>query len=105
MRYDNSAGWQNLAKGVHRGLKDDASELRIVCPFIKEKALQRLLDHHPGQIQVINRFNLSDCADGVSDVAAVRKLLEADARVRAVRNIRAKLYSWQERGGRLGCSL
>ena len=73
-------------------LKDDASELRIICPFIKEKSLQRLLDHHPKNVQVITRFNLSDCADGVSDVAALRKLLEADAKVRGVRNLHAKLY-------------
>ena len=62
-------------KEFTEALNDDASEIRIVCPFIKEKALQRLLDHHPGQIQAITRFNLSDCADGVSDVAALRRLL------------------------------
>ena len=73
-------------------LKDDASELRIICPFIKEKALQRLLDHHPKNIQVITRFNLGDFADRVSDVAALRKLLEADAKVRGIRNLHAKLY-------------
>ena len=79
-------------KEFTEALKDDASELRIICPFIKEKSLQRLLNHHPKNVQVITRFNLSDCADGVSDVAALRKLLEADAKVRGVRNLHAKLY-------------
>ena len=73
-------------------LCDDASELRIICPFIKVGALQRLLRHSPRLIQVITRFNLGDWADRVSDVAALRKLLEADASVRGVRNLHAKLY-------------
>ena len=73
-------------------LCDDASELRIVCPFIKVGALQKLLRHHPKLVQVITRFNLGDYADRVSDVAALRKLLEVDARVRGVRNLHAKLY-------------
>ncbi len=73
-------------------LCDDASELRIVCPFIKVGALQRLLRHSPGRVQVITRFNLGDFADRVSDVAALRKLLKVGARVRGVRNLHAKLY-------------
>ncbi len=73
-------------------LCDDASELRIICPFIKVSALQRLLRHSPSHVQVITRFNLGDFADRVSDVAALRELLEADARVRGVRNLHAKLY-------------
>ncbi len=73
-------------------LSDDASELRIICPFIKEKPIQMLLGHQPKQVKVITRFNLADCADGVSDVAALRSLLEAGAMVRGVRNLHAKLY-------------
>jgi hypothetical protein len=73
-------------------LSDDTSELRIICPFIKVGALQRLLCPQLKLVQVITRFNLGDCADRVSDVAALRKLLEADARVRGVRNLHAKLY-------------
>ncbi len=73
-------------------LSDDASELRIICPFIKEKPIQMLLGHQPKDVKVITRFNLADCADGVSDVAALRRLLEAGAKVRGVRNLHAKLY-------------
>lgn len=75
-----------------KALCEDASELRIICPFIKVDALQRLLSHHPELVQVITRFNLGDCADRVSDVAALRKLLEAGASIRGVRNLHAKLY-------------
>ena len=82
-------GW---SEEFTKALLDDSSELRIICPFIKGGALQRLLRHHPSNIQVITRFSLGDFADGVSDVAALRKLLEAGARVRGVRNLHAKLY-------------
>ncbi len=70
----------------------NADELCIVCPFVKADSIERLLAHRPGKIQVITRFNLDDFAEGVSDVAALRKLLDADARVRGIRNLHAKLY-------------
>ncbi len=79
-------------KEFTKALQDDSSELRIVCPFIKVGALQRLLRHHPSRVQVITRFNLADFAEGVSDVAALRKLLEGGAKVRGMRNLHAKLY-------------
>jgi len=73
-------------------LRVDASQLNIICPFIKVGSLGRLLSEHPKSIQVITRFNLGDFAEGVSDIAALRILLEAGARVRGVRNLHAKLY-------------
>lgn len=83
-------------KGWHEefteALCDDASELRIICPFIKVGALQWLLQHNPKEVRVITRFNLADFAEGVSDVAALRKLLEVGGRVRGVQNLHAKLY-------------
>ena len=83
------SGWD---EEFTKALLDDSSELRIICPFMKVGALQRLLRHHPSNIQVITRFSLGDFAEGVSDVAALRNLLEAGARVRGVRNLHAKLY-------------
>ncbi len=82
----------NWTNEFTEALNDDASELRIICPFIKANALQRLLQHNPKEIQVITRFNLSDIADGVSDIAALRNLLDAGASVRGVKNLHAKLY-------------
>lgn len=83
-------------KGWHEefteALCDDASELRIISPFIKVGALQGLLQHNPKEVRVITRFNLGDFAEGVSDVAALRKLLEVGGRVRGVQNLHAKLY-------------
>ena len=75
-----------------KALDADTSELRIICPFIKARALDRLLSPRLGNVQVITRFNLDDFAKGVSDVTALRNLLDAGASVRGVRNLHAKLY-------------
>ena len=82
-------GWD---KEFAKALSADASELRIICPFMKADVIGTLLCHHPGNIQVITRFNLAEFADGVSDVGTLRLLLLAGARVRGVRNLHAKLY-------------
>ena len=74
------------------GLRHDSGELRIVCPFIKARALARILIPRPDSLQVITRFNLADFAEGVSDIGALRLLLDAGAAVRGIRNLHAKLY-------------
>lgn len=73
-------------------LRADTSALRIVCPFIKTGALDRLLALKPQSLQVITRFNLADFAEGVSDIAALRKVLAAGGQVRGIKNLHAKLY-------------
>ena len=83
------AGWDQELTAAIRAYP---SEVRIVCPFIKKGALELLLSHQPGDVQVITRFNLNDFADGVSDVEALRMLLDADASVRGIQNLHAKLY-------------
>jgi len=83
------SGW---AKELTDALRADASELKIICPFIKASALDRLLCKHPKAIQVITRFNLGDFAEGVSDVEVLRRPLAAGAKVRGVCKLHAKLY-------------
>ena len=82
-------GWR---RELAEAARADASELRIICPFIKVGALESLLSRQPDNVQVITRFNLADFAEGVSDIAVLRKLLDINARVRGVRNLHAKLY-------------
>ena len=77
---------------LENALRRDRSELRIVSPFIKSRALQRLLALRPERIRVITRFNLDDFAKGVSDIAALRTLLRCEATVRGIRSLHAKLY-------------
>ncbi len=80
------------ARELTDGLRRNAGGLRIVCPFIKARALDRLLSLRPDDVRVITRFNLGDFAKGASDIAALRKLLDAGATVRGIRNLHAKLY-------------
>ena len=73
-------------------LHRDPGELRIVCPFIKTRALARILTPQPVSLQVITRFSLRDFADGVSDIGALQLLLDAGGAVRGIRALHAKLY-------------
>jgi hypothetical protein len=87
-------GW---AATLEDAIRADRSSVRLVCPFIKKRAVERLLEvGKPGTLQVITRYDLRDFADGVSDLAALRLLLEHGALIRGVRNLHAKLYLFGE---------
>ena len=83
------AGW---GTELTDALRAGASSLRVICPFIKVGALDRLLSLNLGSVQVITRFNIADFAEGVSDVVALCMLLDAGARDRGIRKLHAKLY-------------
>ena len=83
------AGW---GSELTAAIQTDPSKVCIICPFIKVGPTERLLSYQPSDIQVITRFNLADFAAGVSDVEALRKLLDAGARIRGIQNLHAKLY-------------
>ena len=84
------AGW---GPELSAAIRADPGEVRIVCPFIKIGALDCLLSHRPDNVQVITRFNLADFAEGVSDTAALRLLLDAGASIRGIRSLHA---NWNE---------
>lgn len=73
-------------------VRSDASALQIVCPFIKAAAIERLLALHPKSVRVVTRFNLNDFADGVSDISALRRVLDLGGKVRGIKNLHSKLY-------------
>ena len=84
------SGWDRILGGAVRA---DSSRIRIVCPFIKRRAAERFFQHgKPRSIQVITRFNLDCFREGVSDVAALRYLLERSAQIRGIQNLHAKAY-------------
>ena len=84
------SGWDRI---LDDALKSDHSRIRIVCPFIKERAARRLLEYgHPKQFQVITRFDLDGFLAGISDIKALRLFLEAGAQIRGVKNLHAKAY-------------
>ncbi len=83
-------------KGWSREVTDAVSEgvgtIRLISPFIKAGALRRLLSPKPTSLQVITRFDLQDFAEGVSDINALRMLLDTGASVRGIKNLHSKLY-------------
>ena len=87
-------GWD---KELDDALRADRSSLQIVSPFIKLTAAKRLLRQgQPKRIQIITRYNLDDFYKGVSDISALRYLLENGAKIRGVKKLHAKLYIFGE---------
>ncbi len=87
-------GWDQV---LGDAVATDSAELRVVCPFIKERTARRLLSRRrPELIQVITRFHLGEMCDGVNDTAALRLLLEHGAQVRGIKGLHAKLYLFGE---------
>ena len=74
------------------GLRRHPGALRIVCPFIKRRALARIFSARPSFLRVITRFNLADFAEGVSDIESLRLFLDVGGAVRGVHGLHAKLY-------------
>src|SRR5690349_154587 len=88
-------GWDRVLRDA---LGADHRELRIICPFIKTQAAERLMARGlPDRLDVITRFNLADFCEGVSDTAALRLLLDSGARIRGIRGLHAKLYLFGSR--------
>lgn len=78
---------------IHAGLGRDSSSFRAVCPFVKEPVLAGLIKtHRPAKLRLITRFKLADFADGVSDIPALRAVLQSGGRVRGVRDLHAKVF-------------
>lgn len=86
-------GWDSeLARGFQ--LRSD--KVLFVSPFIKARAIEPFLGQL-GNSRIITRFSQQDFADRVSDIAALRLLLDAGAAVRGVRHLHAKLYVFGSR--------
>jgi hypothetical protein len=78
------AGWD---KELAETFRANSSETRIICPFIKKGVAERLVTYgRPKVLQVITRFNLVVFCGCVSDISALRLLLENGAQIRGVRH-------------------
>jgi hypothetical protein len=84
---------QNWGTELAEGRRLHGAALRIVCPFIKVRPIVELIgETRPQLLEVVTRFNLADFGRGVSDVAALRAILDAGGHVRGVRGLHAKLF-------------
>lgn len=84
---------KNWRGQLQSALQNDGSAMRLICPFVKRDVLQRLLNFaNPKKIQIITRFDTCGFYQGVSDLSALRMMLERGASVRGVKNVHAKTY-------------
>lgn len=88
-----SSGWDHEITGANRG---GSGTLRIICPFIKQAALERLLGPESGEPKVITRFDLNCFNQGVSDLSALRVIIMRGGQVRGIRHLHSKLYLFGE---------
>lgn len=87
-------GWD---KELEAALQQEIDCIRVIVPFIKQRAAERLLRSGCLEtIEVITRFHLGDFSDGVSDIGALRLLLSKGAKIRGVKNLHSKLYLFGE---------
>jgi hypothetical protein len=85
-----SSGWDAEFIAARRAAP---RRLRIVCPFIKLGAMERILKAgDPARIKVITRFDLNCFYERVSDLDALELLLDAGAKVRGRRGLHSKLF-------------
>ena len=88
---------RNWGRELADGRRRDGAELRLICPFIKTRAVVDLLGGvQPQTLEVVTQFNLEDFFEGVSDVAALRAIVEAGGRVRGVHKLHAKIFLFGE---------
>lgn len=84
---------RNWGHELSSAASSHTTRLQIVCPFMKAPAVDNLLSSTTtDRIEVITRFNLADFGSGVSDIAALKALLKAGARIRGVRGLHAKVF-------------
>ena len=84
------SGWWKI---LDRELAADHQSVRIVCPFIKRKTIERMLESRkPKSIRVITRFNLNEFCVGVNDISPLQLLMDRGAEIRGIKHLHAKLY-------------
>jgi len=80
-------------KEIADALTAHRSEIKVISPFIKKGAAERLVKNgRPDLLRVITRFNLSHFADCVSDLSALKFLLDHGAEIRGIQHLHAKVY-------------
>lgn len=85
-----SEAWERELVAARRA---HPSGLQIICPFVKQIALQRIVREGAAKdVELITRFDLNCFDQGVSDIDALRAVLAAGGKVRGVRGLHAKLY-------------
>lgn len=79
-------------------LLTDCRKLRIISPFITRKMTTLTLDTLKKiNLKVITRYNLNDFYQKVSDIGALRMLLDENVEIRGVKRLHSKLYIFDDK--------
>src|SRR3954464_3906357 len=83
----------NWDRELRDGLAVSGGTWRVACPFLKAPVVSSLLQHAAlDTIHVVTRFSLRDFAAGVSDIAALRAIIQAGGEVRGLRGLHSKVF-------------
>jgi len=77
---------------IDRAVASGPRAIKLVCPFIKKASVERLLRGGRRKFEVVTRFDLNGFHEGVSDIEALRLLIEAEGKVRGVKGLHSKLF-------------
>jgi len=78
-------------------LINSSSLIRIISPFVTKDAVELPPHGRRRTIHLITRFNLEDFLSGVSDLSALKHLVESGAKIRGVKGLHSKLYIFDNR--------
>jgi hypothetical protein len=88
-------GW---VAAIEAALRAGPSSVSIACPFVKAASLARILDRLSGKdVRLLTRFDLNGFYAGVSDLSALRMVLERGGTVAGVKRLHSKLFLFGER--------
>jgi HKD family nuclease len=77
---------------------DNADNIRIISPFIKEEIIKGLFDQVDfSKLEIITRFSLADFASGVSSIEALEYCIHKGASVYGVKRLHSKVYLFDKK--------
>jgi hypothetical protein len=82
-------GWINHFINSSRGVQ----HIQIISPFITYRVVNEIMERFSGnRLEIITRFNLNDFRSGVSNLQALKYLIERGASIQGIRNLHSKVY-------------
>jgi len=85
-----------LTSNWYEQLKKDlvgCKRLRVISPYVSSYFFNRIKsEFNLSNIELITRFNLQDFAAGVSDIDALKLLIDNDANVYGIKDLHSKIY-------------
>ncbi len=79
-------------KEFSNAVSGTTDKIILISPFIQLAVVKELIGRSSVKIKVITRFNLREFYEGVSDLNALKYLVNRGAEIRGIKNLHAKVY-------------